>query len=261
MSSPMHDAITQLARTCYGTVGRADPRNQVFDAVIAGNSVAQQLIADDFAAQQDSAALYEHTRELSARRWADALTTMASLIGTAWVGAAALRNDQGGSAGAPLRDRARAVRKGEAQVMRSAWVIGVAVLLFAFSGCKDEGREKYLAARAQYVALVEKGTPPSDPAFDPVREKLASVPERSKAYADAQQLVHAIDEARRIPDKPLAVSPEGVSPTEEACAALARQLGAADGGERERVLQALARCREKLEREKATSHPEGEHGH
>lgn len=79
------DAITQLARSYYGTVGRADPRNQIFDAVIVGNPVAQQLIADDTSAQQSTSALYTNTKDLTARRWGDALTMMASLIGSAWL--------------------------------------------------------------------------------------------------------------------------------------------------------------------------------
>lgn len=146
--------------------------------------------------------------------------------------------------------------------MSARWLVVAGLLLtFALSGCKDEGREKYLAARAQYVALVDKGTHPADPAWEPVRQKLASVPKDSNAYKEAQDLLAAIDKGRKLPEKPLAITPGGLSPTEEACAALAKQLGAADAGERARLEEALARCREKLEREKATSHPEGESGH
>lgn len=81
--------ITTLMRGYYGTVGKAHPKHHIFDAVIAGHPVAIKLIDDDTAAAGSMTALYANTKELTARRWGDSVTVMASLIGTAWVEAGA----------------------------------------------------------------------------------------------------------------------------------------------------------------------------
>lgn len=79
------DAVTQQMRTFYGTLGKAHPRHQIFDAVIVGHPLAHQIIQADTTAGADNAALFQNTRELTAKRWADSLTFLASLVGTAWV--------------------------------------------------------------------------------------------------------------------------------------------------------------------------------
>lgn len=79
------DAVTQQMRSFYGTLGQASPRHHIYDAVIAGQPLAQRIIRDDFANNGNNDALYQNTREITARRWGDALTFLASLVGTAWV--------------------------------------------------------------------------------------------------------------------------------------------------------------------------------
>src|SRR3990167_8800154 len=44
------NGITTLATTYYGTAGRADPRNDIFEVVIAGNALVGPLVAADTAA-------------------------------------------------------------------------------------------------------------------------------------------------------------------------------------------------------------------
>ena len=81
------DAITDAMRPFYGTVGRAKPRDHIFDAVILGQPLAQKLVVDDLNNRQNDEALFENSKEMTARRWADALTMLASLVGSAWVDA------------------------------------------------------------------------------------------------------------------------------------------------------------------------------
>ena len=83
------DALTAAGRGWMGTPGRADPRNNVFDAVIAGNPLLAQLTAADQATPNDLAAFYAQVGELTARRWGDAITLLASLLWSAWADAGA----------------------------------------------------------------------------------------------------------------------------------------------------------------------------
>jgi MYXO-CTERM domain-containing protein len=90
-------AIRDQARMLYGTPGRIDPRYATFDAVLVGNGLVSQLIAADVAAGGLDAGgggyrrsvLFLQSQELTARRWADALTVMASLLWMAWAEAGA----------------------------------------------------------------------------------------------------------------------------------------------------------------------------
>lgn len=87
-SSSNLNGIASLAATYYGTAGRADPRNNVFDVVLVGNGLVDTLIAAD-AASATISELYSRTKDLTARRWGDALTLMASLLWSAWADAGA----------------------------------------------------------------------------------------------------------------------------------------------------------------------------
>lgn len=78
------NAITTSAVTYYGTSGLADPRYNVFDLIIVGNGLAPQLIAADVAADAGVVALYNSTRDMTARRWGDGITLMSSIVWTAW---------------------------------------------------------------------------------------------------------------------------------------------------------------------------------
>jgi hypothetical protein len=86
-ASSQLEAIAQAARGYYGTLGRSRPRDDVFDGVIVGNPLAAALTGWDWDNQGDMAALYAISKDLTARRFGDALTLMASLIGSAWVDA------------------------------------------------------------------------------------------------------------------------------------------------------------------------------
>ena len=82
------NGVASTAVSFYGTVGRADPRNNIFDIVLVGNGLVPTLIAAD-SASTTIAQLYTATRELTGRRWGDALTVMASILWTAWAEAGA----------------------------------------------------------------------------------------------------------------------------------------------------------------------------
>ncbi|MCP3139405.1 hypothetical protein [Pyxidicoccus xibeiensis] len=143
----------------------------------------------------------------------------------------------------------------------------VLCLLLA-SGC-DKGPEQLRDAEAQYQALVDKGVPPTNPAWDAVVAALEAVPRDSKARPEAEQRLAAIRGVRgRLPPRPLA-TPGATGPgTDEAdakraaCEALAKRLGQTqDDTAREPLKQALEQCRADLVRLEARSHPAGEHGH
>ena len=78
------NGITTLAATYYGTAGRADPRNNIFDVVLVGNPLVAQLVQADTAAAGSIPALYMATKDLTARRWGDGVTVMSSILWTAW---------------------------------------------------------------------------------------------------------------------------------------------------------------------------------
>ncbi len=87
------NGIRDQARTLYGTPGLLDPRNATFDIVMVGNPLVTDLIAADVAAGGLDAGgggysrltLYNQSKDLTAKRWADALTVMASILWMAWV--------------------------------------------------------------------------------------------------------------------------------------------------------------------------------
>ncbi len=72
----------------YGTVGRADPKNNIFDIVLVGQAIQPQLV-QWHNANTDNTAFYMAARDYTSRRWGDALTLMASLVWTAWAEAGA----------------------------------------------------------------------------------------------------------------------------------------------------------------------------
>lgn len=86
------DGISSLATSSYlGTAGRAHPRHHVFDVIITGNKLLPQLLAADAAATGDAGfdmtAFYGAIKDLTARRWGDAITLYSSLVASAWVDA------------------------------------------------------------------------------------------------------------------------------------------------------------------------------
>lgn len=81
------DNIASRANLYYGTIGRADAKNHIFDHIIVGNPLAAQIANADSQGGGDITALYNATSDLTARRWGDALTLMASLVMSAWVDA------------------------------------------------------------------------------------------------------------------------------------------------------------------------------
>ena len=108
-------AIEADARTYIGTAGRAYPRDAIFDVATRGMLLVDQIIALDVAATDPDAgvacnsdfecpgqyciegachafdmdAFYGSIRELSARRWGDAVTVLASILWSAWADAGA----------------------------------------------------------------------------------------------------------------------------------------------------------------------------
>ncbi len=78
------NGITTLAASYYGTPGRADPRYNTFDVVLAGNALVDPLVQADLTANGSIATLYSGTKDLTARRWGDGVTVMSSILWTAW---------------------------------------------------------------------------------------------------------------------------------------------------------------------------------
>lgn len=83
------DALAAAAVGWYGTPGRADPRHNVFDIVAVGNGLLAPLMAFDEANPNDLAGLFNASKDLTARRWGDALTVLSSIVWTAWADAGA----------------------------------------------------------------------------------------------------------------------------------------------------------------------------
>ncbi|MGA9523332.1 MAG: hypothetical protein WBV82_17825 [Myxococcaceae bacterium] len=137
------------------------------------------------------------------------------------------------------------------------------VFLVLFVGCKDEGVERLRAVKVEYVELVEKGVSPRDPRFDKILAQLSTVPPDSDAAQEAAQMKSAIEKARALPPRPLA-SPSGAPGTEAIaarCESIARALGTAREDQRNELIDALAKCRQELERHRAHAHPPGSEPH
>ncbi len=77
------NGVTATALTHLGTPGLVDPRNATFDLILVGNSLYPQLVTAD-QASANIPELYDNTRDLTARRWADGITLMSSILWTAW---------------------------------------------------------------------------------------------------------------------------------------------------------------------------------
>lgn len=86
-SSTDRNSVADEARQYYGTLGRADPRHHLFDIVLTGQPLAEQIAIADFETQGNTDELLRRTREFTARRFGDSLTLLASLVGSAWVDA------------------------------------------------------------------------------------------------------------------------------------------------------------------------------
>jgi len=147
-------------------------------------------------------------------------------------------------------------------------VLSLGLCWVLFSGC-DSGKKQFQEANAQYEALVDKGVPPTDPAWDAVVASLEKVPAGSRSRPEADKRLAAIRGLRgSLPPRPLA-TPGATGPgTSEAdvkraaCEALAKKLGqATDAAAREPLRTALAQCHADLVKLEAKSHPEGEQGH
>ncbi len=143
--------------------------------------------------------------------------------------------------------------------------------LLALPGCKNNPREEaeaqFQKADAQYLALLERGVHPRDPAFDAVIAAFEAVHPGTKARHEAEARLASIRALRGpLAPQPLAV-PGATGPgTNEvdaqraACEALAKKLGATPVEQREPVRKELGVCREKLVRLQAHSHPEPDPG-
>jgi hypothetical protein len=81
----LNGIATLASSTYFGTVGKADPRHNIFDIVIVGNAHVGELFAADTATNFDGGTpFYLQVKDLTARRWGDALTVLASLVWSAW---------------------------------------------------------------------------------------------------------------------------------------------------------------------------------
>lgn len=83
------NGIAQDAVGYYGTAGAADVKNNIFDVVLVGNGLVPGLIAADQANVGNMPGFYAAVREMTARRWGDAVTLLSSIIWTAWAEAGA----------------------------------------------------------------------------------------------------------------------------------------------------------------------------
>ncbi|WP_224244673.1 hypothetical protein [Hyalangium gracile] len=156
-------------------------------------------------------------------------------------------------------------------LQRPLAALGCVLVLLVLPGC-DKGPEQLARAEARYADLIQRGVSPKDPAWDEVIAAFEAVPRDSKARAEAERRILAVEALRGpLPPRPLA-TPGAMGPGTDAvvaqraeCERLAREMGRATEERREQVRQALNACREKLVRLEATSHPPGEggeeHGH
>lgn len=83
------NAVADASRMYFGTPGRADPKNNVFDIVMVGETLEPQLTQWHFANPTDEPAFFNAAKDLTARRWGDAVTLYASIVWTAWAEAGA----------------------------------------------------------------------------------------------------------------------------------------------------------------------------
>jgi hypothetical protein len=150
---------------------------------------------------------------------------------------------------------------------RSCLAVGVVLVgLLVFPGC-DEGPQQLARAEARSAALIERGVPPRDAAWDEVIAAYEAIPRDSKARAQAEQRLETLRALRgNLPPRPLA-TPGATGPGTDAvdaqraeCERLAKELGQAKEERARTVRQELAACREKLTRLEAASHPHGEGG-
>jgi hypothetical protein len=131
--------------------------------------------------------------------------------------------------------------------------IAIALCALGLVACHRVPEDPYPKARAQYEQLVLSGARPTDPRFDPVVKELEQVPATSPNRPEAEKLLAAIHAGRgTLPPKPLAVpggepneSPD-ITAQRQACEALAKRLGTADGGMRERLVKAIDDCQKKI---------------
>lgn len=102
------------------------------------------------------------------------------------------------------------------------------------------------------------GTPPVDPAFDPVLKDLESVPEGSRFRDEAQALRSRLLAARGLAPRPLAqhsaTGDAALARKEAECVALAQALGRAAPSERDAIRQKLDACRAAVDRYREQKH-------
>jgi hypothetical protein len=83
------NGVASTAQGYYGIPGWADPKNNIFDSVLVGQALVAVLVQADQAHVGDPVGFYTAVRELTGRRWGDALTLLSSIIWTAWAEAGA----------------------------------------------------------------------------------------------------------------------------------------------------------------------------
>ena len=135
--------------------------------------------------------------------------------------------------------------------MKRLWPL---VAALALAGCHHAPEDPYFDAQTRYRQLVDLGTRPDDPKFDPVMHELEQVPKSSPNYPKAQKLLGGI-QAARAPKPPKPLAAPGGEPNEtadviaqrEACEALAKQLGTADAGLKPKLEAAINDCHRRLE--------------
>ncbi len=84
-SATQLNGVTAESAKYLGTWGTVRPRDDTFTIVLAGNALVEALVGADVRSNGDLAKLYAETKELTGRRWADALTLYGSLAVAAWV--------------------------------------------------------------------------------------------------------------------------------------------------------------------------------
>jgi hypothetical protein len=86
VSSQINAIATSASTMYFGTPGRADPKNNIFDVVLVGNGLAPQLTAWNtmYPVASPDTAFFNAAKDLTARRWGDALTLLSSIVWTAW---------------------------------------------------------------------------------------------------------------------------------------------------------------------------------
>jgi hypothetical protein len=127
-------------------------------------------------------------------------------------------------------------------------------LLLSLQACEEVGQAQFQAAQRGYASAVWAHADPQGAEYAAVLRQLEAIPNSSKYYAQAQQLMRNIRSTQRPVHAPLAIEPKagGLQPADiksqlARCVSLLKTF-ASDGGVTPHERQQLAACQQEAER-------------